>query len=102
LLLRGDVTKKLKQFEFTKHVRDNYILDDLVHKIYEQDPKRILDTQHLKLAIRFCDKSLYQKFRDYQITYDQLLSRVEEARFGTKYVVLDDIKGTSLDLKYLE
>lgn len=33
------------------------------------------------------------KFRDEKITYDQLLARVEENRYGTVYKVLDDLKG---------
>jgi hypothetical protein len=42
--------------------------------------------------LRHCDRGLYLKFRDHQITYDQFLARVEQLRFGTKYSVLDDVK----------
>ena len=54
----------------------------------------------MKISFRNCDKLLFKQFRDYEITYDQLLARVEEKRFGTKYVVLDDMKPT-LNEKYL-
>jgi hypothetical protein len=41
-------------------------------------------------------------FREYKITYDQLLSRVEKIRFGQDYPILDDMVGTTLDEKFLE
>lgn len=37
------------------------------------------------------------KFREGNITYDQLLARVEYKRFGTKYQVLDDLRGKIQD-----
>ena len=51
--------------------------------------------------MKHCDKSLFLKFRGHEITYDQLIARVEELRFGTQYLVLDDLKPL-LQEKYLE
>lgn len=55
----------------------------------------------MKQSLKYSDKALYLKFREYQITYDQFLARVEERRFGTKYVVLDDMKPI-LNAEYLD
>lgn len=43
LLIKGDVNATLKQFEFTKILANPLLLDELIHKIYETDPKRIRD-----------------------------------------------------------
>lgn len=91
LLLEGDVQSGLKQYEFTKLMHNPEIVDDLAFRIYERDPKRIRDLQHFKQTLKYCEKRLYVKFRTGKLTFDQLLSRVEESRFGTKYVVLDDM-----------
>ena len=68
------------------------IQEQLAFGLYEKNPGRIKDLQHFKYALRHCDRGLYLKFRDHQITYDQFLARVEQLRFGTKYSVLDDVK----------
>ncbi|TNV86179.1 hypothetical protein FGO68_gene11142 [Halteria grandinella] len=91
LLLDGDISTGLKQFEFTKLMHNQEIVDDLAFKIYERDTKRIRDLQHFKNTLKFCEKGLFIKFRNGKLTYDQLLARVEESRFGTKYTVLDDM-----------
>ena len=41
------------------------------------------------------------QFRDQLITYDQFIARVEEKRFGTKYQVLDDLRG-KIDEKFIK
>ena len=38
------------------------------------------------------DKDLFIKFRDHQITFDQLKARIAERHFKVSYVVLDDLK----------
>lgn len=91
LLLDGDISTGLKQFEFTKLMHNQPIVDDLAFKIYERDTSRIKDLSHFKNTLKFCEKGLFIKFRNGKITYDQLLARVEESRFGTKYTVLDDL-----------
>lgn len=67
------------------------IVDDLAFKIYEKDTRRITDLTHFKSTLKHCEKGLFIKFRNGKLTYDQLLARVEESRFGTKYTVLDDM-----------
>ena len=39
-----------------------------------------------------CDRWIFLKFRDGELTADQLSSRVVERRFGLKYKTLDDLK----------
>ena len=51
----------------------------------------------LKQALKYVDKEMFQKFKDHQLSYDQLLSRVEEIKTGQSYVVLDDLKGRIQD-----
>ena len=100
--MNKNVNEHFKEFEFTKLVRTPKIVESLVYKFFEKDPKRIRDTQHLKIALPFCDRRLFMNFREYKITYDQLLSRVEKIRFGEDYPILDDMIGTTLDEKFLE
>lgn len=59
------------------------------------------DKSHLKQALFHCNKDLFQKFKSGELTYDQLLSRIEEKRFGKRYVVLDDLKA-NMDPDLLE
>ena len=77
------------------------ILGDVAHKIYERDPMRIKDMNHFRMQLRYCGKELYMQFRDQLITYDQFIARVEEKRFGTKYQVLDDLRG-KIDEKFIK
>lgn len=42
-------------------------------------------------ALSQCDRDLFTKFRDGEITLAQTVSRVEEIRTGLKYNVLDDL-----------
>lgn len=91
MLLEADLKKHLKQFEFLKLIEQPHIQEQLAFGLYEKDPGRIKDLHHFKAALRHCDRGLYLKFRDHEITYDQFLARVEELRFGTKYFVLDDL-----------
>lgn len=91
----------MKQYEFLKLLQNPRVLSDIAYKIYEKDPKRISCGQvHFKNSLAHCDKHLYQQFRDGKITCDQLLARIEEKRFGTKYYVLDDLKG-KIDDKFI-
>lgn len=50
--------------------------------------------QDLEDILPRTDKDLFIKFRDKQISYDQLVARVAERTSGIKYTVLDDIKDT--------
>lgn len=46
------------------------MLDEVTKRIYEKDTSRIPDPNHLKMALRYCGRVLFAKFRDYQITFD--------------------------------
>ena len=75
-------------------MQKNKVLDDLAFKIFEKEgPEKIKDLSHLKMALKYADKDMFQKFRDGALSYDQLLSRVEGKKTGQSYVVLDDLKG---------
>ena len=59
--------------------------------------------QDLSDTLTDADKDLFVKYRDGQLTYDQLRARIAERRYNTVYKCLDDLKekGT-LDAKYYE
>ena len=44
-------------------------------------------------ALKNSDKDLFIKFRDNNLTQDQLRARIAERKFDVKYVCLDDLKG---------
>lgn len=44
MLMKADIFSCLKEFEFTRLVRDPKIVEQLVYKFFEKDPKRIRDT----------------------------------------------------------
>ena len=44
MLMKDDIFSCLKEFEFTRLVRDPKIVEQLVYKFFEKDPKRIRDT----------------------------------------------------------
>ena len=48
--------------------------------------------KQLEYALLHSDKELFIKFRDGQISYDQLVARGAEKKGCAKYLVLDDIK----------
>jgi hypothetical protein len=82
ILMKEDIYAHFKEFEFTRLIRNPKVVEKLVYKFFEIDPKRIRDTMHLKIVLPYTDRRLFSNFRDYKITYDQLLSRVEKIRFG--------------------
>lgn len=59
MVLTGDLSTCMKEYEFTKLIHDPQFVEEWVFKLYEKEPKRIRDTQHLKLAIPYCDKKMY-------------------------------------------
>jgi hypothetical protein len=44
MLMKEDIFSCLKEFEFTRLVKNPKIAEQLVYKFFEKDPKRIRDT----------------------------------------------------------
>ena len=44
MLMKEDIINCLKEFEFTRLVKNPKIIEQLVYKFFEKDPKRIRDT----------------------------------------------------------
>jgi hypothetical protein len=42
--MKEDIFERLKEFEFTRLVKNPKIVEKLVYKFFEKDPKRIRDT----------------------------------------------------------
>ena len=53
---------------------------------------RVVNRYDLEYAIRLSDKELFIKFRNKQITYDQLRARGANLQKFANYKVLDDFK----------
>ncbi len=57
--MQEGVVFSLKQVELARYLHDPEFLDDLAHRIYEKDSKRITDLAHFKLSLKHCDKNLF-------------------------------------------
>lgn len=57
--MHDKITQKFKSYEFVKLIQNEKILDDIAHKIYERNPKKIKDFASLKSALKYSDKELF-------------------------------------------
>jgi len=62
--------------------------------IQEHRKKEIPEVERLKEVLYHCDKYLFHKFKGEKVSFDQLVARIMDKRFGLQYKVLDDLKPT--------
>ena len=78
--------------EFTKILANKYIRADVVKKLNTNPQLRAVKKKELEFIMENCERDIFQKFRDNELSVDQLSQRVVERRFGLKYKTLDDLK----------
>ena len=77
---------------FLEKLNDNDILNAIVNKIKESHGADRFNRGLLEYALKQGDRDLYVKYRDKEITYDQLRARGAKLHGLANYIVLDDIK----------
>eukprot|EP00347_Sterkiella_histriomuscorum_P009078 403342601 len=86
-----DKLKTIQYYDFHKIIQDKKIREKVCERLFENNQARI-PLLELMDTIKDSDKDLFMKFRDQNITYDQLKARIAERRFKVTYKCLDDLK----------
>ena len=74
---------------------------DIVCERLQEKLKTTLNVSDVKDVIGEADKDLFIKFRDAEITLDQLKTRIAERKFDLTFKCLDDLKQKGIiDAKY--
>jgi len=90
--LFGDCIKGVQYYDYHKIINEKQIREKVCERLFELYGAKI-PIADLIDTMKNSDKDLFVKFRDKQITYDQLKARIAERRFHVSYKVLDDLKG---------
>ena len=93
----SDQVKDLLYNDFHKMLRDTQVKEEVCRRIYDNYHRAFKPAQVLKMsqvieAVTEADKDLFIKFRDGQMTLDQLWVRIAERKFRMEFKCLDDLK----------
>jgi hypothetical protein len=67
-------------------------LDKVSYRLFKNRNMNGVSISALIDTLKDSDKDLFIKYRDSQITFDQLKCRIAERRFKVSYKCLDDLK----------
>ena len=96
-----EALKVMQNQRFTKVLANKYARKEAVHKLASEPAFEKTDMKTLDFLLENCDRDIFQKLRNGEITADQLPQRIVERKFGLKYKPLDDVKKDLPEQYYL-
>jgi len=70
LFSEGEDFKNLEYHIFLKLIRNKYLREDVLNELLKDVDRQHIRKDELGNALEHCDKDLYKKFRDKELTLD--------------------------------